>query len=170
MDVAAFDLDARLHELLTLQGPVANDLRLLLSLQKVLRSIERIGDNSLNVARLIAPHDSAAATSPDLQAQLHELARRAERAVRIALDQFSHRGTTNDAVEIVERQIDQLHTGLTTRLVDHAGTGRSAAEWAVNMVLVSRHLERIGDHAVKISRESHFVVTGERPPPRHRIR
>ena len=165
VDQRVLVIEARLHEILTLQGPVAEDLRLLLSLQKVLSSIERIGDGALNVARLVGPSDAAMA-SPDLTAQLQELGIRAERVVRTSLDQFSHRRTTTDASRTVEEQINLLHQGLTSRLIDHATTSRGATEWSIAMVLVSRQLERIGDHAMKIAGEGQFVVTGERPPPR----
>ncbi|MEE8599494.1 phosphate signaling complex PhoU family protein [Euzebya tangerina] len=163
VDERVAELDSRLYELLTLQGPVAADLRLLLSLQRVLASIERIGDGALNIARLTGSY-AEHAMAPQLVQQLHELGLRSERAVRTGLDLFGHRQVTTEPLDVVERQINQLHHGLTARLIDHAVGSRAATEWSINMVLVSRHLERIGDHAMKIAREGGFVATGERLP------
>lgn len=166
VDLAAFHLEEELRRLVNLQAPVADDLRLLLSLQRVLIEVERIGDGCVNIARLGDALAAVGRASPELMAQVHELGRRSERAVRTGLDSFSHRRASVEAVGQVEDQIDLLHGGLTGRLIDHAADGRDQAEWAVRMVLVSRHLERIGDHAVSIAEEGTFVATGERPLPR----
>lgn len=168
VDLAAFELNEDLHALLTLQGPVAADLRLLLSLHKVLGHIERIGDSALNISRLGADLVDIHGGSSELMAQMHELGRRAERAVRMGLDSFSHRRPDMAFVGTVEDQIDLLHNGLTARLIDHAETGPSQTQWAIRMVLASRHLERIGDHAVTIAAEGAFVATGHRAPPSRR--
>lgn len=170
VDRLAYDLNGELYDLLTLQGPVAADLRLLWSLQKVLASIERIGDGCHNIGRLGSDLAGIDGSSADLAAQMHELGRRAERAVRQGLDSFSHRRPDLSGVDRIEDQIDLLHGGLTARLIDHAGLGRAQTQWAVRMVLASRHLERIGDHAVGIAGEGAFVATGERLRPSHRDR
>lgn len=169
LDQDAYALNEDLYALLTLQGPVATDLRLLLSLQKVLGSIERIGDRSLNIARLGADLAGIDDGSTDLRAQMHELGRRAERAARMGLDSFSHRRPDMAFVSTVEDQIDLLHDGLTGRLIDYASTGPSQTRWAMRMLLASHQLERIGDHAVTIAGEGAFVATGQRPPPRSRL-
>lgn len=166
VDVAAHQLEEDLRGLVTLQAPVADDLRLLLSLQRILIEVERIGDGCVNIARLGRDLAGTGDASAPLMAQMHELGRRAERAVRTGLDSFSHRRASVEVVGRVEDQIDRLHDGLTARLIDHAAGGRAQTEWAIRMVLASRQLERIGDHAVNIAEEGSFVATGERPPPR----
>lgn len=177
VDVGTHAAEAKIVELLTLQAPVAEEMRLMLSLQKVISSVERIGDHCLNIARLGAElageeeadgaTDGADGADRQLMDQLHELGRRAERAVGTGLDCFSQRRTDGvDRVERVEEQLDLLHGGLTSRLIDHATTGRAATHWAVRMVLASRQLERIGDHAVGIAEEGAFVASGVRRRPR----
>lgn len=166
VDVEIHQLEERTYELMTLQGPVAEDLRLLLALQRVSSSVERIGDGCVNIARLGADLAQVGTASPELLAQVHELGRRAERAVRTGLDAFGHRRPALGDVDHVEDQIDLLHEGLTSRLIDHATQGRAQTEWSIRVVLVVRHLERIGDHAMKIAGEGVFVATGQRPPPR----
>jgi phosphate transport system protein len=168
VDGTVHGLEEQVHRLLTLEGPVAEDLRLLLALQRVSGSVERIGDGCVNIARLGADLADVGGASPALLDQVHELARRAERAVGSGLDAFGQRRLDAGKLEVVEDQIDLLHEGLTSRLIDHAAGGRAQTEWAIRIVLACRHLERIGDHAVKIAREGAFVATGRRPAPRSR--
>ncbi|MGI9018193.1 MAG: phosphate signaling complex PhoU family protein [Euzebya sp.] len=165
VDLDCHQLEHDIFVLMNLQSPMARDLRLLVGLQKVLGNIQRIGDGAVNIARLGADLVGLGGSSTELLAQMHELGRRAERAVRTGLDSFGHRRDTVDSVGAVEDQIDLLHDGLTARLIQHATLGRAQTEWAIRMVLVSRHLERIGDHAVKIAEEGAFVATGHRPSP-----
>lgn len=167
LDIGTYRVEARIIELLTLQAPVADEMRLLLSLQKVASSIERIGDYCVNVSRLGAELADVDGEDPQLVDQIHELGRRAERAVRTGLDCFSQRRPDGvDRVEHVEDQLDLLHEGLTARLIEHATTGREQTQWAVRMILASRQLERVGDHAVAIAEEGAFVATGARRQPR----
>lgn len=167
LDVATQAAAAKIVEMLTLQAPVADEMRLLLSLQKVASSVERIGDYCVNIARLGAELDGLGGGDEQLMDQMHELGRRAERAVRTGLDCFSQRRADGvRRVERVEDQLDLLHEGLTSRLIDHAIGGRPQTQWAVRMVLASRQLERIGDHAVGIAEEGAFVMTGTRRRPR----
>jgi phosphate transport system protein len=167
LDIGAHGVEAKIVELLTLQAPVADEMRLLLSLQKVVSSIERVGDYCVNIARQGEKLEGATGRDDQLMEQTHEMGRRAERAVRTGLDCFSQRRVDGvSRVEVVEDQLDLLHEGLTSRLIDHAGNGRPETEWAIRLVLISRQLERIGDHAVGIAEEGAFVATGARRQPR----
>jgi phosphate transport system protein len=159
-------IEGGIVELLTLQGPVAEDLRLLLAMHRVVGSVARIGDGSVNIARLGADLDGVGGAAPPLLAQVHELGVRAERAVAAGLDAFGRRRLRAVRVTEVEDQIDALRAGLTARLIEHAATGTAPAAWGVRMVLATRHLERIGDHATTIADEGRFVLTGARRPPR----
>jgi phosphate transport system protein len=167
LDVGTHDAEARIVELLTLQAPVADEMRLLLSLQKVAHSVGRIGDHCVNIARQGGELAGRGGGDEQLTDQMHELGRRAERAVRTGLDCFSQRRPDGvDRVTHVEDQMDLLHEGLTSRLIEHATGGRAQTQWAIRMILCSRQLERIGDHAVAIAEEGAFVVTGARRQPR----
>lgn len=168
VDLEVQRLEHDIYGLLTLQAPVADDLRLLVSLLRVLGHVERIGDGCVNLARLGADMVDLDGASRQLTEQMHELGIRAKRAVRTALDSFGRRATTSPLLGQVEDQIDLLHDGLTSRLIDHATSGRAQTEWAIRMVLASRHLERIGDHAVSIAEEGAFVATGRRADQHYR--
>lgn len=166
VDRAIHQLENDIHETIMLQAPVADELRLLMSLMQAARSIERIGDYAVNLAHLASGVDPEDA-QPERAAEVHQLALLAERAVRTGLDCLGHRAPAGlEAVDEVEASIDQLREGLLTRLGDHARQGGGATDWAVAMVRAVGHLERIGDHAVTIAEHGPYIATGQRRPPR----
>ena len=165
IDLGTHEAEDVVHTLITRQAPIADELRLLLSLLSLARSVERIGDYTVNIAKL-AP--GLRGWGPDdLTAQVREMALGAERAVRTALDLFSRRDPRGvERMGEVEDRLDRLRDGLIGRLMVHAGEGSGATEWAIMMIQVARHLERIGDHGVGIAEKGQWITTGERRPPR----
>ncbi len=166
VDAQIHQLEGEVHETILLQAPVADDLRLLMSLAHAARSVERIGDYCVNLARLAHDLDPEGA-DPDRVAEVHQMALLAERAVRTGLDCLGHRGASGlEAVDEVDRLVDLLREGLLTRLTEHAALGGRGAPWAVVMVRAVGHLERIGDHSVTIAEFGPYIATAERRPPR----
>ena len=165
IDLGTHEAEDVVHGLITRQAPIADELRLLLSLLSLARSIERIGDYTVNIAKLTR---GLRGWGPDdLTAQIREMALAAERAVRSALDLFSRRDPRGvEQMAEVEDRLDRLRDGLIGRLMTHAAEGTGATEWAIMMIQVARHLERIGDHGVGIAEKGQWITTGERRPPR----
>jgi phosphate transport system protein len=168
-EVIAFDdeVDLRYHrieksieELLAQQAPVATDLRIVLAVLHNSIHLERIGDQSVTIAKLTK---LAADLEPrhDLVEGLTEMGERAEEMVRIALDSFAARdvGRSRSLVELDEL-IDRTNRRVVDKVLALAGQP-GAQEWGMRMVVVSRCLERIGDNAVDIGEQTAFVVTGE---------
>ena len=168
-EVIAFDdeVDLRYHrieksieELLAQQAPVATDLRIVLAVLHNSIHLERIGDQSVTIAKLTK---LAADLEPrhDLVEGLTEMGERAEEMVRIALDSFGARdvGRSRSLVELDEL-IDRTNRRVVDKVLALAGQP-GAQEWGMRMVVVSRCLERIGDNAVDIGEQTAFVVTGE---------
>jgi phosphate transport system protein len=168
-EVIAFDdeVDDRYHrieksieELLALQAPVAQDLRLVLAVLHNSIHLERIGDQSVTIAKLTK---LAAGLEPrhDLVEGLREMGDRAEEMVREALDAFAARDVRR-ARALVD--LDELIDRTNRRVVDKVLTMADSPEqqeWGMRMIVVSRCLERIGDNAVDIGEQTEFVVTGE---------
>ncbi len=168
-EVVAFDdeIDTRYHriekmveETLALQAPVAQDLRLVLAVLHNSIHLERIGDQSVTVAKLTK---LAAELEPrhDLVEGLRDMGDRAEEMVRIALDSFSARDLAR-ARALVE--LDELIDRSNRRVVDQVlqmAHDPGQQEWGMRMVVVSRCIERIGDNAVDIGEQTAFLVTGE---------
>jgi phosphate transport system protein len=168
-EVIAFDdeIDVRYHriermveEILAQQAPVATDLRLVLAVLHDAIHLERIGDQSVTVAKL-TKLASEFEPRTDLVEGLIEMGDRAEEMVRVALDSF--------ALRDVERarglvQLDELIDRTNRRVVDHVlqmASSPGTQEWGMRMIVVSRCIERIGDNAVDIGEQTSFVVTGE---------
>jgi phosphate transport system protein len=146
--------------LLATQAPVATDLRLIAALLHLMKSMERMGDQCVNMAKLIpiAGHEPPAderivkdiATMAKQVKTLISQAKRAfaARDVEMALDLVRQ----DDVVDNLNKEI----FGIALEI----GDDRDRREWAMTMILVARAIERIGDNAVDIGEQVAFVVTG----------
>ncbi len=147
---------------IALQGPVASELRLLTAFLHTNVHLERMGDLCVNISKFVLLVEDYA-HDPELMAQLQEMGGHAHRVIARSLDALSRRDL--DLVLSLPRldePLDQLNKGLFARLVRLAATDEQRLDWAVSMVLVARYLERLGDHAVDIGEQVHFMVTGRR--------
>jgi phosphate transport system protein len=168
-EVIAFDdeIDIRYHaieksieELLAQQAPVATDLRLILAVLHDAIHLERIGDQSVTIAKL-TKLSAELETRHDLAEGLREMGDRAEAMVKIALDSFATRDV-EEARSLVE--LDELIDRTNRRVVDtvlQMASVPEQQEWGMRMIVVARCIERIGDNAVDIGEQTAFVVTGE---------
>jgi phosphate transport system protein len=168
-EVIAFDdeIDTRYHrieklveETLALETPVAGDLRLVLAVLHNSIHLERIGDQSVTIAKL-TKLTAELETRHDLVEGLQEMGDRCEEMVRIALDSFAERDVerAQSLVELDEL-IDRTNRRVTDKVLEMASSP-GLQEWGMRMIVVSRCLERIGDNAVDIGEQTAFLVTGE---------
>ena len=168
-DVIAFDDDVdRLYlhveegieSLLARQTPVAVDLRLVLAMLHTNLHLERMADYSVTIAKLTKLVADVEA-DPALMQTLQEMGDRAEEMIRVALDSFANRDleAAESLVELDEL-IDRSNRRFVERVVEVVGEP-GLREWVLRMVIVSRTLERIGDHAVDIGEQTAYLVTGE---------
>jgi phosphate transport system protein len=168
-DVIAFDddvdrrylqIEEGIEHLLALQTPVAIDLRLVLALLHTNLHLERMADYGVTVAKLTK---LVADVEPDplLLQSLQEMGERAEEMTRVALDAFANRDleAAESLVELDEL-IDRSNRRFVDRVVEIVGEP-GMREWALRMVVVSRTLERIGDHAVDIGEQVAYLLTAE---------
>jgi phosphate transport system protein len=104
---------------------------------------------------------SAVEPDPGLVQAFEEMGQRAEEMIRLALDSFQRRDL-DDASSLVDLDelIDRANRRAVERILDLGGD-ESTREWGLRMLIVSRCLERIGDHAVDIGEQTAFLVTGE---------
>jgi phosphate transport system protein len=146
--------------LLATQAPVATDLRLISALLHVMKNIERMGDQCVNIAKLIpiAGHEPPAderflenlvTMGKSVRAQVRQAKRAfAERDVEMARDLVRQ----DDVIDDLNKECFQLAIRI--------GDEHDRREWAMTMMLVARALERIGDNAVDVGEQVAFVVTG----------
>ncbi len=148
------------EELVALQAPTARDMRLVLAISKINLHVERIADYCVTIAKLT----KLAGASPGdarLTTWLVEMGMRGEEMIRIALKAFADRDA--QAAESLIG-LDEMINRTNRRAVDwilEILADEATREWAVRMMLVSRSIERIGDHAVDIGEQTAFLVTGE---------
>jgi phosphate transport system protein len=146
--------------LLARQAPVAGDLRRIAALLHVIRCIERMGDQCVNIAKLVplsgeqAPKDTVILDAID---RMGQLARQDVTSTREAL-QTRHVALARDLIG-QGACIGRLNREIFIRAVQ-IGDNTAMREWAMFMILVARALERIGDNAVAIAEQTVFVVTG----------
>ncbi len=168
-EVIAFDdeIDERyvaieqgIESLLARQTPVAADLRLVLAILHDNLHLERMADYCVTIAKLTK---LVHAVTPDetLVEGFEEMGSRAEEMIRVALDSFSDRNV--DRAESLVN-LDELIDRANRRVVQHVlalGNEPERREWGLRMIIVSRCLERIGDHAVDLGEQTAYLVTGE---------
>jgi phosphate transport system protein len=168
-EVIAFDDEVDRHyvgieegiaSLLARQAPAAGDLRLVLAMLHTNLHLERMADYCVTIAKLtklvygISP-------DPKLIAAFQEMGSRDEEMIRVSLDSFVNRDVVG-AEGLVE--LDELVDRGNRRVVQHVlalGNNPALREWGLRMIVVSRCLERIGDHAVDIGEQTAYLVTGE---------
>ena len=146
--------------LLALQAPVAGDLRLVAALLHVIKHIERMGDQCVNMAKLVplAGHEPPA--DAGLLATIQAMGERARQLVVQSGQAFAGRdvGLAQDLVR-QDDEIDTLNRECFAMALE-LGDDADRREWAMHMMLVARCIERIGDNAVDIGEQTAFVVTG----------
>ena len=146
---------------IALQAPVASDLRLIAAILHVDIHLERMGDYATSIARMVK-RSAELRDDPALRGQLQEMGEHARVVGQEAIRAF----TTRDA-ELARRlpelddRVDKLNHGIFHRLIELVAEDRSRMEWAENVMILPRAIERFGDHAVDIGEQAIFVVTGE---------
>jgi phosphate transport system protein len=146
--------------LLALQAPVAGDLRLVAALLHVIKHVERMGDQCVNIAKLIPLSGYDAPIRQEVLELILKMGQLARSEVRQSKQAFSAR-----AVELAEdlvrqdRDINRLNREI-FQVALRVGEDTDTREWAMLMILVARCIERIGDNAVDIGEQTAFVVTG----------
>jgi phosphate transport system protein len=146
--------------LLALQAPVAGDLRLVAALLHMIKHIERMGDQCVNIAKLIPLSGNEPPVRQEVLKPLAKMGAQARSEVVQCRAAFAGRdvGLAEDLVR-QDREINRLNREI-FRWAIEVGDDTDTREWAMLMILVARALERIGDNAVDIGEQVAFVVTG----------
>ena len=149
----------RVLNLLALQAPVAGDLRLVSAILHSNMHLERMGDLCVNIAKFVLDRHPYPSESPILR-RLEEMGTRAAEMIELALAAFTQRSVDlAEQLPIRDSALDRLNRGMLDDLKQYVDDEESF-EWASNLVLVARYLERFGDHAVDIGEQTYFLVTG----------
>jgi phosphate transport system protein len=159
VDAVYLAIDARILNLIALQAPVAGDLRLVSALSHCNLHLERMGDLCVNIAKFVL-NDHPYPTESPMVRRLREMGDRAREMLDLGLAAIKERSVeTAELLPIKDDAIDRLNRGMLDDLQQYAGDATSF-EWATNLVLVARYLERFGDHVVDVGEQVAFLVTG----------
>jgi phosphate transport system protein len=153
-------LQNELVALIARQAPVASDLRLITALLHISRMIERMGDQCVNIAKLVPVAGAAPHGAETFHGCVMEMGRHALQAVNDAAIALRDRDLAfADSLAARDDEVDELNRTCFSRAIELDG-GETARAWATAMILVARALERIGDNAVDIAAHLRFAATG----------
>ena len=146
--------------LLALQAPVAGDLRVVAALLHTIKHVERMGDQCVNIAKMIPLSGHDPPVADEILERLLQMGQHTRSEIRQAKRAFADRdlALAEDLVRC-DREINRLNREI-FRIALQVGEDPDTREWAMHMTLVARALERIGDNAVDIGEQTAFVVTG----------
>ena len=146
--------------LLALQAPVAGDLRLVAAVLHIIKNMERMGDQCVNIAKLVPLAGHHPPADERVLSHLQRMGEQARQQV-IQCKQAFVRRDVELAQDLVRQddEIDRLNREV-FHLALEIGDDPDAREWAMHMMLVARCIERIGDNAVDIGEQTAFIVTG----------
>ena len=154
------ELDNRCFKLLALHQPMAVDLRAIVSAVKINTDLERVGDLAINIAEAVRRYFQHAPVKELID--IPRMADIAQRMLRDALDAYVRRDTTLARSVLNEDDVlDGLKTQVFRELLTYMLQDPSTIEPALDLILISRHLERIGDHATNVAEDVIFMVSAE---------
>lgn len=153
------EIDNLATRLFALQQPIAGDLRFITAAIKINTDLERMGDLAVNVAQRAAAliERPAVRTFVDIP----QMAMLTQKMVRKCLDAFVRRDPDlAREVLLSDDEVDRLRTSVHRELIEFMQEDPTVIAEAVDLILISRHLERIADHATNIAEDTLFLVKG----------
>lgn len=153
------DIERLCMRLLLMQQPVATDLRVVSSALKMISDLERIGDQAFDIAD-ITKH----VTFRDFSSKVHikEMAKAVIAMVTDSVDSYvNHDVTLAKKVAEEDDKVDALFIKVRSELADLIRTNQDKAEDALDLLMIAKYLERIGDHAVNVSEWVIYAITGD---------
>jgi phosphate transport system protein len=160
IDTAEVDLEEECLEILALHQPVANDLRFIVAILKINNDLERIGDLAVNIAQtaVVLPtrHEM------ELPFDFGPMAQKTQSMLKKSLDAFVNLDVEL-AIEVCAQddEVDYMKHVIHEKFLEKIRAGEPRLEALALLFLVSRHLERIADHATNIAEDVIYIVTGE---------
>jgi phosphate transport system protein len=152
------EVDARCFRLLALHQPMATDLRAIVAAVKINTDLERVGDLAVNIAEAVRRYLQHPPVKKLID--IPRMADIAQRMLRNSLDSYVRRDVDlAQAVLNEDDTLDALKTQVFRELLTFMLQDPSTIEPALDLILMSRHLERIGDHATNIAEDVIFMVS-----------
>lgn len=161
IDNLAIEIEERCYASLALQAPVASDLRAIIAAIRLVAEIERSGDLMTNVCkatRRIYPTE----LPPAVRGLLQQMSEEATKLFRMCMDSYVEGDSSlAAALDDIDDRLDELHADYIQAVLTWGGDGD--IQPAVQLALIGRYYERIGDHAVNIGERVRYMVDGWLP-------
>jgi len=154
------DVDDRCFKLLALHQPMAADLRVIVAAVKINTDLERVGDLAVNIAEAGKRYLQHPPVKPLID--IPRMGELAQRMLRDALDAFVRRDMMlAEAVLAADDTLDGLKSQIFRELLTYMLQTPETIEPALDLILISRHLERIGDHATNVGEDVIFILSAK---------
>ena len=161
MDQMERDIENRCMSLLMRQQPVARDLRTISAALKMVTDLQRIGDQCANIAEIALLLKTPQKQTQSL-ADIRTMSQKAGVMVKRSIFAYVNRDTeAAKAVIALDDEVDQFFRTIKAELVELIVQNREEADQAIDLIIITKYLERIADHAVNIAQWAIFCVTGE---------
>lgn len=163
IDRLSISIEERCYSIMVRQAPMAGELRRLIAITKMVAELERSGDLMVNVCKA-ARRMYGAPMSPKIRGVVAAMSKEAHRLLSLAIDSFvDENEALGSALDDIDDQLDQLNRDMVEAIFDSQGNGAIDLQSAVQLALVARYYERIGDHAVNMGQRVTYMVTGWLP-------
>jgi len=164
-------LEARIEKLvvetLALRAPMADDLREIIAVLKIVGIVERIGDYAKNIAKRVPLVSHSQSDAP--LSLLSSMAQIAREMVKDVLDAFAARDPAK-AMGVIDRDraVDDFYNSVFRTMVTFMMENPKTISESAHILFIAKNLERIGDHATNIAEMVYYAATGTHPPERER--
>ena len=161
LDDLALDIEERCYRALARQQPVASDLRALMTAIRMVAEIERSGDLVVNICKALCAL-RAPDLSPEIRGVLQQMGEQAVGLHRTCMDAYADGDVTlARSLDLLDDELDRLHADFLDAVVRWGEDG--SVRDAIQLALIGRYYERIGDHAVNIGERVRYLIEGELP-------
>ena len=160
IDEMEVEIEEECLKVLALHQPVAVDLRFLVTVIKINGELERIGDQAVNIAQRVGV--LAKQSNPSFEYDYSTMAEKAEAMLRMSLDALVN--LDNDMafkVLVLDDEVDKIQKDAYDQIKNTMKTNPEQMGYLINLLLVSRHLERLADHATNIAESVIYLIEGE---------
>ncbi|BBO80711.1 phosphate transport system regulatory protein PhoU [Desulfosarcina ovata subsp. sediminis] len=161
IDEMEVEIEEECLKIIALHQPVAADLRFLIAVVKINNDLERIGDQVVNIAQRV--QQIAKRPVAPYQFDYSVMAEKAETMLRMSLDSLVNQDL-DMAIEVLklDDEVDKLKNEAYDRIKQAMADGATKdIGYMINLLLISRHIERLGDHATNIAEEVIYMIEGE---------
>jgi phosphate transport system protein len=163
VDALSLEIEEQCYQLLALQQPMAGDLRSIVTSIRLVSELERSADLMVNVAKGTR-RLYGVTFEPRLRGLIEQMSEEAVRLLRLSIDAFAEGNAgLAAALDDIDDRLDDLHAHYIEAIFDGNRDGVLTVESGVQLALIGRYYERIGDHAVNIGNRVQYMVTGWLP-------